>query len=183
MKTMNLGSLIRRYRKEKKRTLKAVAERAGLSEGFVSQVENNVKSPSVETLVHICDAIEINAGDLLNQLKNQERLFMIRRSEWEEQDVPHTGFATRRFCPPEDRAEIDSAMIFLQPGKSIPVRKGLKNGQEVLCVLKGALELVHGETHVILDEGDSAHVWSDPERQSITNVGAAPAVMLWVGTL
>ncbi|MBW2001554.1 MAG: helix-turn-helix transcriptional regulator, partial [Deltaproteobacteria bacterium] len=44
---MNLGSLIRRYRKEKRLTLRAVAEKAGISEGFLSQVENDVNSPSV----------------------------------------------------------------------------------------------------------------------------------------
>ena len=59
---MNMGSLIRRHRKERKLTLKSVAEKAGISEGFLSQVENNVNSPSVDTLVRICDSIEVNSG-------------------------------------------------------------------------------------------------------------------------
>ena len=36
---MNLGTLIRRHRKKQKLTLKTVAERAQISEGFLSQVE------------------------------------------------------------------------------------------------------------------------------------------------
>ena len=87
---MNLGSLIRRHRKENKLTLKAVAEKAGISEGFLSQVENNVNSPSVETLVNICNGIGINAGDLLNQIENQDKLIVIRKGEWEDIDLPHT---------------------------------------------------------------------------------------------
>lgn len=180
---MNLGSLIRRHRKENKLTLKAVAERAGVSEGFMSQVENNVKTPSLGTLMNICRAIGADVGELMNQLKNQERLFVVTRAEWDEVDLPHTGFATRRFCAPEDRTVIDSAVLFIAPGKSIPVRKNVKNGQEILCVLQGTLELRHGEQVVTLHQGDAAHLWTEPRNQAVTNQGSELAVVLWVGTM
>ncbi len=180
---MNLGSLVRRHRKAKRLTLKAVAEKAGISEGFLSQVENNVKAPSVETLINICAALGVEVGLLMNQLQNKEQLFLIRQSEWEDVDLPHTGFATRRFCPPPYRSIIDSAILFIEPGKSIPVRKNLKNGQEILCVLRGSLELVQGEQAVQMGPGDAVHFFSDPQRQSITNLGDELAVALWAGTL
>lgn len=180
---MNIGSLIRTYRKEKKLTLKVVAERAGVSEGFLSQVENNVNSPSVDTLFRICNAIGVNTGDLLNQAENQERLVLIRRSEWHDVDLPHTGFATRRFLAPENRAVIDSAILVIESGKSIPVRKNIKNGQEILCVLKGRVDFSNGDKTVTLEKGDSLHCFSDPKKQSITNNNRESAVVLWVGTL
>ena len=179
---MNLGSLIRRHRKENKLTLKAVAEKAGISEGFLSQVENNVNSPSVETLVNICNGIGINAGDLLNQIENQEKLIVMRKGEWEDIDLPHTGFVTRRFYSPENRSVIDSAILVIRPGKSIPARKNVKNSQEIICILKGSLELVHGEKTILLEEGDVAHFWSEPERQKMTNRTNDLLVALWVGT-
>lgn len=180
---MNLGTLLRRSRKAKKLTLKVVADRAGISEGFLSQVENNVKSPSVDTLMNICDAIGENVGDLLNQLRNKESLFVVRKSEWNDVDVPAAGFATRRFCAPEDRTIIDTAILFLNPGKSIPVRKNLKNGQELLCVLEGSLELNHSDRVVNLEEGDTVHFWSEPSKQSITNTSDCLTVVLWIGTI
>jgi transcriptional regulator with XRE-family HTH domain len=180
---MNLGTLIRRYRKEKKLTLKAAAEKAGISEGFLSQVENDVSSPSVDTLVKICHAIGIEAGNLLNQAHNQERLVLIRKAEFDDIDLPHTGFVTRRFFPPEERTVIDSAILVIEPGKSIPVRKNIKNGQEVLCILKGSLELVHGERTINITEGDSVHYFADAKRQTITNKNKNLAVALWIGTL
>ena len=180
---MTLGSLLRTYRKQKKLTLKSVAERAGVSEGFMSQVENSVKSPSVDTLMHICDALEVNVGDLLNQLKSKERLFTLSKAEWDDVEVPHTGFVTRRFCSPEDRSVIDTAVLFLEKSASIPVRKNIRNGQELLCVLSGDLELVHGDRAVRISEGDTVHFWSDPAKQRITNIGDRRAVVLWVGTL
>jgi len=180
---MNLGTILRKHRKEKKLTLKAVAEGAGISEGFMSQIENNVNAPSLDTLINICNTIGINAGDVLNQVEKQEKLVLIRKSEWDDVDLPHSGFVTRRFFSPENRTVIDSSILVIEPGKSIPVRKNIKNGQEVLCVLKGTVELLHGEQTLQLLEGDSVHYWSIPEKQMVTNRNAMRSVVLWVGTL
>jgi transcriptional regulator with XRE-family HTH domain len=181
--SVNLGNLLRRRRKEKRLTLKEVAEKANLSEGFLSQIENNVKTPSVSNLVKVCDALGTEIGPLFEELKNQQSLFVLRKSDWGEVDVPHTGFATERLCPPEARDIIDSSIIILEPGKSIPVRKDAKNSQEILCLMKGTLELKHGDEEVTLVEGDTVHLWTEPNNQAITNRGKTTSVLLWVGTL
>jgi transcriptional regulator with XRE-family HTH domain len=180
---MNIGTLLRKYRKEQKLTLKAVAEKASISEGFLSQVENDVNSPSVDTLMRICNAIGVNAGDLLSRVSKREKSVLIRRAEWDEFDLSHTGFVTRRFFPPEYRTVIDSAILVIEPGKSIPVRKNIKNGQEILCVLKGSIELMLSEETVVMGEGDSVHFVSNPESQKITNRSATRSFVLWVGTM
>lgn len=180
---MNLGTLIRKYRKEQKLTLKNVAEKVSISEGFLSQVENDVNSPSVDTLIRICDAIGVNAGDLLSQVSKQEKCILIRRSDWDDIDLSHTGFVTRRFFPPEFRTVIDSSILVIDPGKSIPVRKNIKNGQEVLCVLKGSIELTLSDEVFAMVEGDSIHFLSNPESQKITNNSPKVSFILWVGTL
>lgn len=180
---MSLGSLIRTSRKRKKLTLRMVSLKTGISEGFLSQVENDVNSPSVDTLVNICEAIGVKAGDLLNKARNQEQVALIPRSEWNDIDIPHTGFITRRFFSPENRSIIDSAIIAIEPGKSIPVRKNIKNAQEVLCVLKGSLNLEHGDRIVHLTDGDTVHYFANPKKQSITNENEELAIALWVGTI
>ena len=180
---MNLGTVVRDYRKKRNLTLKKVAAKAGISEGFLSQVENNVNSPSVETLMKICGAIGVNASDILDRIEKQEKLVLLRRSDWKDVDVPHTGFATHRFFPPENRAVIDSAILVIEPGTSIPVRKNIKNGQELLCVLKGSLELAYGERTIELGKGDTVHFWSEPTKQMIRNKSKDLTTVLWVGTI
>ncbi|MGA7279712.1 MAG: XRE family transcriptional regulator [Desulfocapsaceae bacterium] len=180
---MNIGTLLRSRRKERKLTLKTVAEKASISEGFLSQVENDVNSPSVETLVRICSAIGVDAGDLISRASRQTKVEVIRRSEWDDLDLSHTGFVTRRFFPPDFRTVIDSAILVIEPGKSIPVRKNIKNAQEVLTVLKGMVELTLGPESLTLNEGDSVHFWSNLDRQKITNNGTITSFALWVGTI
>jgi len=180
---MNLGSILRDKRKKKRLTLKVVAEKAGISEGFLSQVENDVNSPSVDTLVNICNAIGIHAGDVLKRAEKQDRVIVIRKADWGDVEIPASGFVTRRFFPPENRRIIDSSVMAIEPGASIPARKNVKNTQEVLCVLKGTVELFHGGKIIKLDEGDSVHYWSIQQRETISNRSSGLAVVLWVGTL
>jgi transcriptional regulator with XRE-family HTH domain len=180
---MDLGSVIRLKRKERKMTLKAVSAKAGISEGFLSQIENNVNSPSVDTLMSICAAIGCDAGEVIRDAQNQERISVIRKKDIADVDIPHVGFATRRFFPPESRRDIDSAVLVIQPGKSIPARKGVRNSQEVLCVLKGFLELTYEDKNIMLGEGDIAHFWTESGKQHITNKSKSRAVALWVGTI
>ncbi len=180
---MNIGTLLRSRRKERKLTLKNVAEKASISEGFLSQVENDVNSPSVETLIRICKAIGVDAGDLISRASKQTKVEVIRRAEWDDIDLSHTGFVTRRFFPPDFRTVIDSAVLVIEPGKSIPVRKDIKNAQEVLTILRGTVELTLGSESLDLFEGDSVHFWSDTSNQKITNNGAATCFVLWVGTI
>lgn len=180
---MNLGTLLRKCRKDQKLTLRAVAEKASISEGFLSQVENDVNSPSVDTLMRICSALGVDAGDLISQVSRREKLVVIRKAEWDEMDLSHTGFVTRRFFPPEFRTVIDSSILVIEPGKSIPVRKNIKNSQEVLCVLKGSIELQLSDETVVMGEGDSVHFWSNPENQQITNGSSEISFVLWVGTV
>ncbi len=73
--------------------------------------------------------------------------------------------------------------MFLEPDKVIPVRKNIKDGQEILCVLQGSLELVQGEQVVQMSQGDAIHFYANPAKQYITNKGKEVTVVLWVGTL
>ncbi len=180
---MNIGTLLRRNRKEKKYTLKIVAEKASISEGFLSQVENDVNSPSVDSLMRICNALDIDAGSLINEANKQQKTVLIKKADWKDIEPSHTGFATRRFFPPEDRSVVDSSVLAIEPGKSIPVRKNIKNGQEIICVLQGAVDLRLSDEKYSLGEGDSVHFWAKPESQKITNISNTTSFVLWVGTM
>jgi transcriptional regulator with XRE-family HTH domain len=179
---MNLGSVLRKHRKELKLTMKEVAEKARISEGFLSQIENNVNTPSVDTLMNICGAMGINAGDILNQVERQIKFVVIHKNDWGDIDVPQSGFATKRFFPPDNRTVIDTAILVINQGKSIPVRKNIRNSQELLCVMKGKVELELGDETIMLSEGDSIHYWSIPGKEMI--FGKSPtSVVVWVGTI
>lgn len=54
-----VGAQIRRRRRERNLTLAAVAQQTGLNVGYLSQVENDKASPSLETLAAVADALDV----------------------------------------------------------------------------------------------------------------------------
>ncbi len=57
---INIGMRIRNIRKQRGLNSKELASKIGVSAGFLSQLENDVKSPSLETLEQICTALDIS---------------------------------------------------------------------------------------------------------------------------
>ena len=57
-----VGIQIKRWRLERGLTLANVAERSGLNVGYLSQIENDKASPSLQCLVSIAEAVEVPAA-------------------------------------------------------------------------------------------------------------------------
>lgn len=62
-----IGEKIRESRKERSLTLAQMAERTGLSVGFLSQIELGKNSASVETLYRIARALGMDPGDFFQE--------------------------------------------------------------------------------------------------------------------
>ena len=60
-----LGAALRRHREEQQRTLRSVAADAGVSLGYLSEVERGVKEASSELLAAICGALRVRLPELL----------------------------------------------------------------------------------------------------------------------
>jgi len=60
-----VGAVLRRRREAQRRTLRDVAAAAGVSLGYLSEVERGVKEPSSELLAAICRALDARLPDLL----------------------------------------------------------------------------------------------------------------------
>ncbi|MDR3123762.1 MAG: helix-turn-helix domain-containing protein, partial [Treponema sp.] len=56
----NFGGKIRAVRERRSLTLREVAEKAGVSESLVSQIERNRVSPAIDTLLALADALDLD---------------------------------------------------------------------------------------------------------------------------
>lgn len=60
-----IGRRLAGFRKQKKLTQEKLAEMTDLANNYISNIENNRSIPSIETLIKLCDALEITPNDLL----------------------------------------------------------------------------------------------------------------------
>jgi transcriptional regulator with XRE-family HTH domain len=174
-----LGRRIRAVREEHGRSLRDVADRAGVSESFLSQVERGVASPSVASLRRIAEALGESVGAFFAGpfsggrvvRAGQRRRLVHPRRRWE--DVLLT--------PPESR-RLQIILSTIEPGAGSGKEPySHDSDEECVIVLKGRLEFwVDGE-RFDLNEGDSLLFESRLAHRN-RNPGPSKAEVLWVIT-
>jgi transcriptional regulator with XRE-family HTH domain len=65
-----LGEVLRRHRLAQSRTLRDVSSAAGVSLGYLSEVERGRKEASSELLASICGALEVSLADVLREVSD-----------------------------------------------------------------------------------------------------------------
>ena len=60
-----IGENVRAARKSKNLTIETLAELAGISESFLGTVERGESSISIETLINLCQTLEVSADSLI----------------------------------------------------------------------------------------------------------------------
>lgn len=65
-----LGDVLRRHRLRQSRTLRDVSVAAGVSLGYLSEVERGRKEASSELLAAICGALDVSLAELLREVSD-----------------------------------------------------------------------------------------------------------------
>ncbi|WP_417398225.1 helix-turn-helix domain-containing protein [Gimesia chilikensis] len=66
-----LGDVLRHFREEAGMTQEALAFEAGVDRTYISQLERNKKSPTVDVLFRLCDAMGIKASELIVRVEDK----------------------------------------------------------------------------------------------------------------
>lgn len=64
-----LGDELRKARQEAGMSQEKVALQAGVDRSYLSELENNRWSPTVEMLFRLCDALGVAASDILSRVE------------------------------------------------------------------------------------------------------------------
>lgn len=147
---VTLGVALRRLRKAQGLTLQQLASRCGLSQPFLSQLENGKAMPSLLALHKVAQALETTAHSLLLP---QERLgtSLVRRGEGETYQLVEG--ASTRFLTQGGAHLMEPNEVEFEPGART-VNAG-HEGEEVLYVLEGCLRVeLTGSSPVELSRGD-----------------------------
>lgn len=64
-----LGNELRKAREEANLTQEELSFGAGVDRTYISQLENNKKSPTVDLLFRLCDAMGVRASELIARVE------------------------------------------------------------------------------------------------------------------
>ncbi len=65
----NVVRLLREEREKRGLSMNVVAQRSGLSHSIISLVERDLRNPTLDTLLRIAEAIEIDLGEIITQAR------------------------------------------------------------------------------------------------------------------
>lgn len=60
----NVGAVIRRIRRSQKMTIRQLWVESGINPSNISQIERNLRSPTIQTLEKLCHGLGCKLGDL-----------------------------------------------------------------------------------------------------------------------
>lgn len=177
-----VGQKLRHLRKARGLSLKQLADAAGLSIGFVSQIERGLSSPSVRSLVRLSDVLGVSVGELFTGLDDPldgENGIVARAFEHRMIDMRSTHAVKKWLTPFERVPRLDLYTIELAVGGSSGEHAYSHEGEEAGLVIEGGLELIVEDRRYVLGEGDSFRFASSrPHR--FANAGSRPCKVLWV---
>lgn len=67
----NVIRLLREEREKRGLSMNVVAQRSGLSQSIVSLVERDLRNPTLDTLLRIAEAIEVDLGEILMRARKE----------------------------------------------------------------------------------------------------------------
>jgi transcriptional regulator with XRE-family HTH domain len=174
---VDVGERLRAIRRLRRCTLRTVAERSGLSESFLSQVERGRSNASIGSLRRIADAIGISVADLFEPT-GPPRPKVLRRA-----DRPALTFGIlgrKLLLTPKPLRELEVFVGELDPGGSSgPEPYAHGDSEELFVVLGGTVQLeLGGELHE-LQPGDSIDYRSSTPHR-ISNIGEDLAEVMWI---
>ena len=173
-----IGALIRARRREAKMTLQALCTEAGLSVGYLSQIERDQATPSLATLAQIARALGVGVEYFIAAPKVEDSVSPARgRPQF---SIDGSSIIYERISTEFPGSKLSSFVMHVPAGyHSEDVSH---EGEEIVYVLDGALTSWLDGKEIALVAGDALH-FRGSQTHAWANLTDRPARLLWVGNL
>jgi transcriptional regulator with XRE-family HTH domain len=173
----SIGERIRMMRQAKSLTQEELASRAGLTKGFISQVERNLTSLSVESLLGILDALDQKASTFFEEGIAEKIVFGVDdRVALEKEHVEKFQI----LVPAAQNRLMDPALLALGPGEKTEEEEP-HEGEEFGFVLSGSIEVTLGVTTYKVKRGECFY-FKASRKHYLANRRKMGALVLWVSS-
>ena len=175
---MQIGEKIKRLRIEKQLTQQELANRCELSKGFISQLENDLTSPSIATLVDILQILGTNLKEFFNDQDNHRVTFS--KEDMFETEDEEVGYKLMWLIPDAQKNDMEPIYVELQKGAKTGEIEP-HEGEEFGYVLAGKVQLHYGDQVYSLKKGQTFYIKGD-KNHFLTNEDQTVAKVIWVST-
>lgn len=173
---MKIGARIKELRVLKGLTQEELADRAELSKGFISQLERDLTSPSIATLVDILQCLGTNINEFFTDASDEQVVF--KKTDYFEKTDTELQNKIEWIIPNAQKNMMEPILLTLKPeGSTYPDNP--HEGEEFGFILQGAVTIHIGSKTYRAKKGESFYFKPDKKHYITSKTGA---VLLWVST-
>ena len=180
--TISLGSSIRTARRDAELKLRQVAAATGLSISYLSQIERDLLTPSVDALRRIAGALDIPAGALAfaaGSRRGKASVSIVRRGGRKRVAFADTNIAYELLTP-DVQGRVSVMTLNVPPGAESGAAFS-HPGEDIVIVQHGELMVEVGGLWHEIQAGDSIRFSSEiPHRWR--NGDSEPAEAIWISS-
>lgn len=173
---MEIGKKIKALRIQKNLTQEELADRAELTKGFISQVERDLTSPSIATLVDILQCLGTDLKTFFNDSEDKQVVF--RKGDFFEKKDSELKNTIEWIIPNAQKNMMEPILVTIEPGGST-YPDNPHEGEEFGYVLKGSVE-IHLGSQVFKAKKEESFYFIPSHKHYLTS--DCGAVLLWVST-
>ena len=173
---MEIGKKIKDLRIAKGLTQEELADRSELSKGFISQLERNLTSPSITTLMDILQCLGTSIGEFFNEAPDEQIVFG-KQDYFVKEDTEYKN-EIKWIIPNAQKNTIEPIYLTLQAGGST-CPDTPHEGEEFGYVLQGAVSIHLGNKTYKAKKGESFYYTADKTHFLSSKNGAT---LIWVSS-
>ena len=174
---MELGERIRDLRLSVGLTQEELADRCELTKGYISQLENDLTSPSIATLIDILSALGTDLKEFFSDDEQEEKV-TFNKNEFIEKVTEQ--YVQNWLVPNAQKNTMEPLHIKLFSGcktdEDFP-----HEGEEFGYVLEGKIAIVLGNKHYKCKKGEAFYYQANKPHY-VLNKGKGKARFLWIST-
>lgn len=175
---MNIGQKIKSLRLENSLTQDELASRCELTKGFISQVERDITSPSIATLIDILESLGTTLQEFFQE-KTEEKIVFGPEDIFETENE-ELKYKLNWLIPNAQKNDMEPILINIESGGKF--REDEPHiGEEFGYVLSGTIMVNLGKKKHKAKKGDSFY-YKCNLKHSIENVGKSVAKVLLVSS-
>ena len=173
---MNIGLRLKELRILKGLTQEELADRAELSKGFISQVERNLTSPSIATLMDILQCLGVSTADFFAEPSEEQIVF--GKADYFEKYDSELKNEIKWIIPNAQKNVMEPILLTLEAGgETYPDNP--HEGEEFGYVLQGGVTIHLGNQLHRVKKGESFYFTPGKKHFLTSKTGA---VRLWVSS-
>jgi len=173
---MRIGKKIKNLRLKKGLTQEELGERTDLSKGYISQIERDLSSPSIDTFFSILEVLGCSPKEFFDERGEEQKVVYYEEDQTEYIDE-ELGYKIQWLVPESNDNDMEPIILTLQPkGEFKQFEPSLS--ETFAYILKGQIVVKLGHKHYVASAGQSIYFQASDVHQIINDYDGVSELLL-----